>query len=166
MTDQKQQNRKRGYYPLSCHLNVNMMLSNITFYDFCCFWSVTVSIMDNYYFYIYIFCFITNFGIFSFRKENGDFLSKWRLSTILIFQVRIFLVRRVKKTNLHRYSKFHRNHSNGFWDTVIILIFNTAAICHLHNLKSWNFDGWWGPYSFKISQSIPEILRFFQVLKV
>jgi len=35
------------------------MLSNITFYDFCSFWSITVNIMDKqWFFYIYICCVI------------------------------------------------------------------------------------------------------------
>jgi len=38
---------KRGYYPQLRRLHVNMMLSDITFYDFCSFWCVAVDTVDK-----------------------------------------------------------------------------------------------------------------------
>ena len=50
-----QKSLKRWYYPPSHCLNVNAMLSNITFFnDFCGFWSVAINTMDKLQFLVLI----------------------------------------------------------------------------------------------------------------
>ena len=55
-TDQKRQKSlNRSYYPPSHCLNVNVMMSNMTFFDdFCGFWSVAVNTMDKLQFLVLI----------------------------------------------------------------------------------------------------------------
>ena len=77
---------KGGNYPPSHRLNVNVMPSNIAFYDFWGFWSVAVNIMDKLqFFYIYICRFATKFGRdlsqFEFSDIETDIIIQMVLTT-------------------------------------------------------------------------------------
>ena len=39
---------------LGLHVHANVMLSNVTFYDICRFWSVAVNIMNSCFLYLYL----------------------------------------------------------------------------------------------------------------
>jgi len=63
--NQKLQNHKRGYYPPTHRLNVDVMLSD----DFWSFWSVAVNIKDKRLSFMFVICcFIANF--INFGREG------------------------------------------------------------------------------------------------
>ena len=82
---------KRRYYSPSRHLNGNVMLSNITFYNFCNFWSVAVNILDKPLFFVFIFSVL--------------------LPILLLF---VAIINRVESAIMHQHTKFWWNQSSCF----------------------------------------------------
>ena len=81
-----------------------------------------------------------------------------------------FLIdRHIGKPNMHPCTKFHENQSNGCWD-IAFNNFQNGRRCHLGVLKVWYFDQLVSSGGHicgvmqtfvKISQTVSEILRFF-----
>jgi len=78
-TDQKpQKSLKRWYYPPSHRLNVNVMLSNITFLMiFCSFWSVAVNTIHKLQFLVLIFAVLLselcNMSLYNYKIYLSSF---------------------------------------------------------------------------------------------
>jgi len=114
------------YYPPSHRLNVNVMLSDITFFMiFAVFLSVTVNIMHKLLFlHIYISCFISNCSTFcSPLGGEGHFASAHQILLKLV---------------------------PLFWNTVIFFIFSFKK---MQNFIGWWDPGGWDAFCAKFYQN-------------
>ena len=97
-TDQKPQTSlKRWYYPPSHRLNVNVMLSNILFNDFCVFWSVAVNTVDKLQFLVLIFAVLLSKLCNALLWNNEIYLSIF--SILKIAALRHIKLSKIKKLN-------------------------------------------------------------------